>query len=228
MASEADIFGLFLFLVGLIFLLFPLTINARFKGEWSSPQTIAMMIIGGVSFIGFIAYELRVAKYPILSLHLAKSRTVAAGCLAEALFFCSGTCWSVYFYSFLIVANNLSPAAATNIVISGSVSTAVCGMAVAFLLKKTGRPKWVIISGTSIKLIGGGLIMRYANSDATVAQILIAQIVQGGSSGLISVVAQTTVQAVGKHQGKLLLIRLLLSDSDCCVLCRCCQCYNSV
>lgn len=160
-----------------------------------------MLVIGGICFITFIIYELRVAKFPILSLHLARSQTVAAGCLTEALFFCSGAVWNAYFFSFLVVVNNLSPAAATNIVISSGVSTAVCGMTVAFLIKKTGRPKWVVVAGTSIKLIGGGLMIRYARADATLVQILFAQLVQGGSSGLISVVAQTTVQAVARRQG---------------------------
>ncbi len=164
-----------------------------------------MLVIGAICFIGFVLYELYVPQFPILSLRLAKSRTVAAGCLTEAFFFLSYYIWQPYFYSFIVVVNDLSPKAATNIVISQGVSTTVIGLVGAFAVKFTGNCKWVVVAGTVIKLVGGGLMLAYSNPDATIVQILFGQLVSGGGSGMISVVAQTAVQAVAKHQGMSLL-----------------------
>ncbi|XWW94943.1 hypothetical protein V2A60_002893 [Cordyceps javanica] len=198
--AQADIPGLFLFVAGLVLLLLPMTLTVRFHNGWTSPQILAMIIAGTVSFTGFVLYEIYVARYPILPLRLAKSRTVAAACLTESLFFLSYYIWQPYFYSFLVVVNDLSPKAATNIVTSQGVSTAVVGIAAALVVKYTGNCKWVIVTGTMVKLIGGGLMIRYSNADATLAQIVIAQIIAGGGSGMISIVAQTAVQSVAGHQ----------------------------
>lgn len=181
-----------------------------------------MLVIGGTCFVAFVVYELYVPRYPILSLRLAKSRTVAAGCLTEAFFFLSYYIWQPYFYSFIVVVNDLSPKAATNIVTSQGVSTTVIGIAGALVVKFTGNCKWVIVAGTVIKMIGGGLMLAYSDPDATLVQILFGQLVSGGGSGMISVVAQTAVQAVAKHQGT---FSLTMSMTQCLMLFRYCQCH---
>lgn len=198
---DTDIFGLFLFTAGLVLVLLPMTLTVKFHNEWASPATISMIIIGGLCFIGFIVYELKVPQYPILSIHLAKSRTVAAGCLIESIVFLNFYLWQPYYYSFIVVVNNQSPKAATNIITAQSVSTAVVGMLAAFLVKFTGRCKWVIIAGSGVKLVGAGLMLRYSNTEASTTQILFSQIISGAGTGMISIVAQTAVQAVAKHQG---------------------------
>ncbi|KAJ6785211.1 hypothetical protein PWT90_02945 [Aphanocladium album] len=198
--AQADIPGLTLFVAGLVLLLLPMTLTVRFHDGWTSPQILAMICSGTVCFTGFVLYEIYVARYPILSIRLAKSRTVAAGCLTEAFFFMSYYIWQPYFYSFIVVVNDLSPKAATNVVTSQGVATAVVGLAAAFVVKYTGNCKWVIVSGTLIKLIGGGIMIKYSNADATLVQIIFGQIIAGGGSGMISIVAQTAVQSVARHQ----------------------------
>lgn len=199
--SQSDFPGLLLFIAGLVLVLLPMTLTVRFQNGWTSPQILVMIILGVLCFTGFILYELYIARYPILSIRLARSRTVAAGCLTEALFFLSYYIWQPYFYSFLVVVNDMSPKTATNMVTAQGVATAVVGLAAAFVVKYTGSCKWMIVSGTLVKLIGGGLMIRYSNPDATVVQVLFGQIISGGGSGMISIVAQTAVQAAAQHQG---------------------------
>ncbi|KAJ3477781.1 hypothetical protein NLG97_g8748 [Lecanicillium saksenae] len=198
--AQADIPGLALFVAGLVLLLLPMTLTVRFHNGWTSPQILVMIFSGTICFTGFVLYETYVARYPILPMRLAKSRTVAAGCLTEAFFFMSYYIWQPYFYSFLVVVNGLSPKAATNVVTSQGVATAVVGLAAAFVVKYTGRCKWVIVSGTLVKLIGGGIMIKYSSPDATLVQIIFGQIIAGGGSGMISIVAQTAVQSVARHQ----------------------------
>lgn len=202
--AQADIPGLFLFVAGLVLLLLPMTLTVRFHNGWTSPQILAMIIAGTISFTGFVLYETYVARYPILPLRLAKSRTVAAGCLTEAFVFLSYYLWQPYFFSFLVIVNDVSPKAATNIVTAQAVSAAVVGLAAAVVVKYIGRCKWVTVAGTLVKLIGGGLMIRYSNADATLVQIVMGQIIAGGGAGMISIVAQTAVQSVAGHQGSFL------------------------
>lgn len=198
--AQADVPGLVLFVSGLVLLLLPMTLAVRFDSGWTSPHILAMLVAGTVSFTGFVLYEMHVARYPILPVRLARSRTVAAGCLTEALVFLSYYIWQPYFYSFLVVVHDLSPKAATNIQTSHVVSAAVVGLAAAFAVKYTGNCKWVVVAGTLVKLLGGGLMMRYSSAEATLAQIIIGQVIAGGGSGMISIVAQTAVQSVASHQ----------------------------
>lgn len=146
--AQADVPGLLLFV--LVLLLLPMTLSVRFHDGWASPQILVMVVAGTISFTGFVLYELYIARYPIRSLRLAKSRTVAAGCLTEAFFSLSYYLWQPYFYSFLVVVNDLSPEAATNVVMAQGVSAAVVGLAAAFVVKYTGNCKWVIVGGTLI------------------------------------------------------------------------------
>lgn len=196
-----DPIGLILFTASLVLVLLPMTLASRLLNSWSSPATISMIVIGGCCFIAFVIYELYVPRFPILTLRLAKNRTVAAGCLIESFLFLSYYMWNSYFYSFLIVVNNKSAKAATNIVTSQGVSTAMTGLLVSLVVKWTGNCKWVVLAGTSIKLIGAGLMLRYSNPEANLTQIIFGQIISGMGTGMISIVAQTAVQAVARHQG---------------------------
>lgn len=204
--TQADVPGLLLFVAGLVLLLLPMTLSVRFHDGWASPQILAMVVAGTISFTGFVLYELYIARCPILPLRLAKSRTVAAGCLTQALFSLSYYLWQPYFYSFLVVVNGLSPKTATNVVMAQGVSAAAVGLAAAFVVKYTGNCKWMIVAGTLVKTIGGGLMIRYSNTNATLAQIVMGQIIAGGGSGMISIVVQTAVQSVASHQGEFLPI----------------------
>ncbi|PQK12363.1 hypothetical protein BB8028_0003g09800 [Beauveria bassiana] len=198
--AQADLPGLLLFVTGLVLLLLPMTLAARYDNGWASPLIIVMVVAGTACFTAFVWYEAYEAPYPILPLYLAKSRTVAAACLTEAFFFLSYYLWQPYFYSFLVVVNGLSPKAATNVMTSQAVAAAVAGLAAASVVKFTGNCKWVIVTGTLVKLVGGGLMMRYTNMDATLAQIVISQIIAGGGFGMMSIVAQTAAQSVAAHQ----------------------------
>jgi hypothetical protein len=164
-----------------------------------------MIIIGGCCFIGFTIYELYVPSNPIILFKLAKNRTVAAGCILQFVLYLSFYIWAPYFYSFIVIANNQSSKAATNITASQGVATAVIGLLAAFIIKLTGVYKWAIISGMILKLIGAGLMLRYSNPDASIVQILFGQLISGAGTGMISIIGQTAVQAMSKHQGETLI-----------------------
>ncbi|OAA57579.1 siderophore iron transporter [Niveomyces insectorum RCEF 264] len=198
--TQFDPVGLVLFTASLVLILLPMTLATNIFHTWHSAAVISMIVLGGLCFVAFVVYELYVPRFPILSLRLAKNRTVAAGCMIDTFLFLSYYMWSSYLYSFFVVANAQSAKAATNIITSQGVATATWGLTISLLVKKTGNVKWVAVGGTAIKLIGGGLMLRYTVASASVTQIVFGQIVSGMGTGMISIVVQTAVQAVASHQ----------------------------
>lgn len=160
-----------------------------------------MIIIGGCCFIAFTLYEIHVSSHPIVPFKLAKDRTVAAGCMVQFALYLSYYIWAPYFFSFIVIVNNQSAKAATDITASQVVATAVTGLHAAFIIKLTGVYKWAILLGMILKLIGAGLMLRYSSMHASIVQILFGQLISGAGTGMISIIAQTAVQAVTEHQG---------------------------
>ncbi|KAL7904426.1 MFS general substrate transporter [Trichoderma velutinum] len=198
--SRLDIVGLILLTASLTLVLLPMTLSTSIFHSWSSPGKISMITIGGCCFVAFLVYEVYVPTHPIISFKLAKSRTVVAGCILQFVLYLSFYIWAPYFFSFLIIVNNESSKAATNVTAAQTVAIAVIGLLAAFLVRLTATYKWVIMLGMVSKLVGAGLMLRYSNARASTVQILFGQLVSGAGTGMISIIAQTAVQAVTPRQ----------------------------
>lgn len=199
--SRLDVIGHILLTASLTLVLLPMTLSTSPFQSWTSPAKLSMIIIGGCCFIAFTIYELYVSSHPIVSFNLAKDRTVAAGCIVQFVLYLSYYIWAPYFFSFIVIVNNQSAKAATNITASQGVATAVIGLLAAFIIKLTGVYKWAILLGMILKLVGAGLMLRYSNMSASIVQIIFGQLISGAGTGMISIIAQTAVQAVTKPQG---------------------------
>ncbi|KAH8128477.1 MFS general substrate transporter [Trichoderma asperelloides] len=184
----------------LTLVLLPMTLSTSPFQLWTSPAKLTMIIIGGCCFIAFTLYEIHVSSHPIVPFKLAKDRTVAAGCMVQFALYLSYYIWAPYFFSFIVIVNNQSAKAATDITASQVVATAVTGLHAAFIIKLTGVYKWAILLGMILKLIGAGLMLRYSSMHASIVQILFGQLISGAGTGMISIIAQTAVQAVTEHQ----------------------------
>ncbi|KAL7927539.1 siderophore iron transporter [Trichoderma austrokoningii] len=198
--SRLDVIGCILLTASSTFVLLPMTFSTSPFQSWTSPAKLSMIIIGGCCFIAFTVYELYVSSHPIVQFKLAKNRTVAAGCLVQLMIYLSYYIWAPYFFSFIVIVNNQSAKAATNITTSQAVATAVIGLLAAFSIKLTGVYKWAILMRMMLKLIGAGLMLRYSNISASMVQILFGQLISGAGTGMISILAQTAVQAVTKPE----------------------------
>jgi hypothetical protein len=73
-----DPVGLILF-AGLSLLLVPFTLAASSSDRWGATHIIVMLVIGPVSLVAFVVWEIWGAKWPLLPLHLLKTRTVIFG-----------------------------------------------------------------------------------------------------------------------------------------------------
>lgn len=198
---QLDLLGLLLFTAGLTLVLLPMTLAARFPDKWGSSHIIAMLVVGIVCLIAFPIWEVKFAKTPILSLELLKDRTVLGGFGVVFFAFCAFYIYQPYYYSYLVVARGHSYKAATNITLASSFASTASGVLVAFVAKYTGNYKWIVVAGIFIKIVGGGLMLKYRNIDSTTSQLLAGQVIWGIGTGFLNVIA-VGVQAAVKHRGQ--------------------------
>lgn len=105
-----------------------------------------------------------------------------------------------YFYSYLLVVQRQSITAAGHITMTFSFTSTVSSIAISFIIKYTKHYKYFIVAGSLVYLMGIGLMIRYRTEDATVGQIVGAQIAVGIGGGMLNVPAQLGIQASASHQ----------------------------
>ncbi|RWA09671.1 hypothetical protein EKO27_g5418 [Xylaria grammica] len=201
--NQLDIGGIVLLSAAFALLLVPLTLTKTTPGGWQSPTIIALIVVGGVLLIAFPLWEgsKKLAPHPLIPLELLKSRTFCAGC-AVGFFYFLVFYLSVqpYFYSYLLVVQHQSVAAAGHITQTFSFSSTVTSIVVSLMIKYTRHYKYFVTSGSLIYLLGVGLMIRYRTEDASVGSLVGTQIAVGIGGGMLNVPAQLGVQASASHQ----------------------------
>lgn len=145
---------------------------------WSSPTPVCLIVFGVATIGLFIVNEWKVAKYPVIPIHLFRHRnSVASYALAffHAFVFMSGSYWlPLYFQSTLRASALESGVYLLPFVLSLSVVSAITGI----IIKKTGNYKILISSGMAVMLLGFGLFVDLG-AKANWAKIITYQIVVG-------------------------------------------------
>lgn len=200
---DIDTIGILLICAGFALILIPLTIATKQLGGWKSPHIITMLVLGPLCLIAFPFWEgrKRLAPHPLVPLGMLRSRTFCCGCLLGFFYF-TAFYMSVfpYFYSYLLVVQNQSIAAAGHITQIFTFSATVASVSVSFAIKYTRRYKYFIVAGTLVYMLGLGLMMRYRTDGSSIASIVGAQICVGIGGGALNVPAQLGVQASVSHQ----------------------------
>ncbi|KFA80910.1 hypothetical protein S40288_07984 [Stachybotrys chartarum IBT 40288] len=217
---DLDIGGITLLSAGFALILIPCTIAATVTGGWQNGHLIAMVVIGAILLVIFPLWEIstrfarerglkgklgmilsNLAPYPLIPLHLFKSRTFTAGSIL-AIFYFMAFYLSVfpYFHSYLLVVRNLDIQSATTILNTFSISSTVSSLIISGFIKFTNRYKWFVTTGSCLYMLGIGLMMRYRTEDAPLSAIIGTQILIGIGGGMLNVPAQLGVQASAGHQ----------------------------
>ncbi|ESZ89922.1 hypothetical protein SBOR_9684 [Sclerotinia borealis F-4128] len=202
--NDLDIGGMILLSAAFALILIPLTIASKAADGWSSPDIIAMIVLGVVCLLTFPVWESikKVAPHPLIPLGLLKSRTFCAGC-GIGFFYFMAFFLSVqpYFYSYLLVVQGLSIPAAGHVTQVFSFTATISSVIVSLLIKYTKFYKPYITIGALIYLMGIGLMYHYRQENSSIAQIIGTQIAVGIGGGMLNVPAQLAVQAsVPSHQ----------------------------
>ncbi|KAI9717093.1 MAG: hypothetical protein M1828_007426 [Chrysothrix sp. TS-e1954] len=199
-----DFFGLLLLCAAISLILLPLPLAPTARHGWHTGSFIAMMVIGGVCLLVFPFWERnrKLAPKPFFPQALFRNRTVLAG-VAIAFFYFMAFYMSVqpYFYSYLLVVQNLSISAAGHVTQVFTFTSTVTAVLIGFVIKYTGHYKYFVTFGACIYLMSIGLMIKYRTQTTSIGALVGCQIALGIGGGMINVPTQLGVQASASHQG---------------------------
>jgi MFS family permease len=201
--------GIFLFASGFVLFLLPFSLANSASDQWRSAHIIAMLVLGVVLLILFALCERFISPKPFLPFHLLVSRTVMGTCLLCASFQVGYYCWNSYFSSYLQVVNGLTIAQAGYI---GGVFDVISGVwvfVVGFLIRKTGRFKWLLLLAVPLDLLGIGLMIYFRRPGTNIGYVIMCQIFIAFAGGTIILSQQIAVMSVASH-GEIAAVLALL------------------
>ncbi|KAL4872233.1 hypothetical protein BDV12DRAFT_152164 [Aspergillus spectabilis] len=151
---------------------------------WDSPKVICLVVFGSLMSIAFIYSEKRLAKYPLMPLHIFKSRSNIACFLVD---FTHGFAFlgaEYYLPLYFQSAKEASPFHSGLLILPFILSESFTSLAVGILIHRTGRYQEVIWLGMATVVLGTGLFIDY-NTATSLGKIVGYQIISGFGCGLL-------------------------------------------
>ncbi|KAI0691091.1 drug:h+ antiporter [Cerioporus squamosus] len=178
-AQQLDIVGLLLVGTSVALILLPLTLARSAKDGWNNPSMIAMLVVGCVLLPAIAFWEFKFARRPILARRFLTNRTVVFAAWIGFFDFVSFYLTQTYLYSFILITKDWSLINATYFNQTQSVALTVFGIAAGVLMRYCHRYKLILIIGLCIRLFGVGLMIHSRGAQASDAEVVWTQILQG-------------------------------------------------
>ncbi len=201
--------GVFLFSAGLTVFFLPFNIATSAPDGWDSGYIIAMLVVGFVILVGFGLYETFLAPVPMLNFTFLSDRTVIGACLLDATYQISYYCWANYFTSFLQVVNDLSIAQAGYVSNTFNVVSGVLLLIVGFLIRKTGRFKWLLYIAVPLYIFSQGLMIYFRQPNQSVGYLVMCQVFISIGGSIFIIIQQIAILAAVDHQHVAAVLALL-------------------
>ncbi|KAK4689043.1 hypothetical protein P7C73_g1064, partial [Tremellales sp. Uapishka_1] len=159
---------------------------------WSSPVTIALLVVGGVALIAFVLVEAYVARFPLFPGRILRNRNV---CLILIQTWLVGMVYYGGIFFVPLYLQNvkgdtpiISAALLLPLVLSQVVTTSISG----YVIKYTGRAWWSFTVGFVVWLVGQGAQLCFTPSSSR-GVVIGCLLVQG--MGIGSTIQSTLVLA---------------------------------
>ncbi|KKY14145.1 putative mfs siderophore iron [Phaeomoniella chlamydospora] len=207
--EEKSAIGVILFSAGLTVFLLPFDIADSAPDGWSTGYIIAMLVVGFVTLGIFTLYEAFLAPVPMLNFSFLSDRTVIGACLLDATYQISYYCWANYFTSFLQVVNDLTLAEAGYVSNTFDVVSGVLLLFVGFLIRKTGRFKWLLYISVPLYIFSQGLMIYFRRPNQSVWYLVMCQIFISIGGSIFIIVEQIAILAAVDHQHVATVLALL-------------------
>ncbi|KAM6518877.1 hypothetical protein FSOLCH5_007642 [Fusarium solani] len=197
---QLDIVGAFLLLAGLAMTLLPLSITGRRNTErWTEPSSIVLLVVGVLTFVGFLIWDGRYAKKPIVPFRMIKNRNVILACVSVCIIAMSDSTYRTFAPSFLQVAGGYSPGHAVRIDNARRVALNLGGLVIGLAIRFVKHTKPFIVLGFLMVALANGLPIYFTNIDgarvANEAALTTGQVLLGLGRGFAQVPLQVALQA---------------------------------
>lgn len=178
--SEFDFFGLFLIVTGVVCVLVGFN---QSENSWSSPATIALLVVGCSELLLAAFWESYTSRSPIIPPRLFRTRTTAI--LLITVFLHGFAFFAASFY--LPVYYQVLGASATKAgiqILPYSLGSSVISLIVGFLIAKTGEVRSVIWISYFLMTLGYGLMILLDESSSLAVQVITPLVAGFGVGGL--------------------------------------------
>ncbi|OJJ86656.1 putative MFS siderophore iron transporter [Aspergillus glaucus CBS 516.65] len=207
--KEFDLFGVLVFSAGLIVFLLPFEIASDAPNGWGTGYIIAMIVVGCVVLIIFVLHETFVAPVPMLNFSFITDRTVIGACLLDATYQLSYYCWANYYTSFLQVVNDLTLAQSGYVMNTFDVVSGVLLLLVGYLIRRTGRFKWLLYISVPLYIFAQGLMIYFRRPNQSVGYLVMCQIFISIGGSIFIIIEQLAILAAVDHQHVAAVLALL-------------------
>ncbi|KAJ2309830.1 hypothetical protein IWW54_003519 [Coemansia sp. RSA 2705] len=192
---ELDVPGLVLLSGGLIAVLAPLGLQLNSTYGWSSAQVIAPIVSGLLTLVAFIYYELRLARYPIVTFRLLKTRTFACAIMTALLIFFSFNV-SLFFFTPYIQVTRDTSARTAMLLQQGTTGFHIGLFAGGWAMQFSKRYRRWVWLGWALCLLAICLMLRSrSGTNVTNAEIAAVQAILGLGVGIVVGCSGIGVQA---------------------------------
>ncbi|KAK4183552.1 putative siderophore iron transporter [Podospora australis] len=200
-AIEFDLGGMFILIAGLALLLLPFNLYFKQDEGWKSPMIISMIVIGFVLCVIFPFYEKYLAPKTFIPFELLLDRTVLGACVLSGNLFISFYIWNAFFPSFLQVVNGLTVTEQGYVSNIYSIGSCFWSLVVGFLIRYTGRFKWLALYfGVPVTILGVSLMAVFRQPDVNIGYVVMCQIFIAVSGGTLVICEQMAAMAATTHQ----------------------------
>ncbi|KAF7189000.1 MFS siderochrome iron transporter B [Pseudocercospora fuligena] len=197
---EFDLVGVILFAGGMVIFLLPFTLTTTAPNGWQTDYIIAMIIVGFVLLVAFAGYEIWLGPVPFLNHKILTDRTVIGACLLDMTYQISYSCYASYLSSFLQVVYEVDVATAGYIGNTFSVVSFVFLFVAGWLIRWTGRFKWILWICVPLYIFGLGLMIHFRTPGGYIGYIVMCEVFFSVSGSIFILCVQLAVLCVVDHQ----------------------------
>ncbi|KAI7231126.1 MFS general substrate transporter [Hortaea werneckii] len=198
--AEKQVAGVLLFAGGMVVFLLPFTLATSAPNGWSTGYIKAMIVVGLFLLVAFALYEIKLAPVPFLNYQVLSDRTVLGACLLDMTYQISYGCYASYLSSFLQVVYELDVATAGYVGNTFSVVSFVFLFVAGWLIRWTGRFKWILWICVPLYIFGLGLMIHFRTPGGHIGYIVMCEIFFSISGAIFILCTQLAVLASVDHQ----------------------------
>ncbi|KAI7159202.1 MFS general substrate transporter [Hortaea werneckii] len=198
--AEKNVAGVLLFAGGMVVFLLPFTLATSAPNGWSTGYIIAMIVVGFFLLVAFALYEIKLAPVPFLNYQVLSDRTVLGACLLDMTYQISYGCYASYLPSFLQVVYELDVATAGYVGNTFSVVSFVFLFVAGWLIRWTGRFKWILWICVPLYIFGLGLMIHFRTPGGHIGYVVMCEIFFSISGAIFILCTQLAVLASVDHQ----------------------------
>lgn len=193
----------------MVVFLLPFTLATRAPQGWGTGYIVAMIILGFLLLVSFGLFETYIAPVPFLNYKFLTDRTVAGACLLNMTYQISFSCYGIYLPSFLQVVYELDVAEAGYVGNTFSAVSFIFLFIAGYLIRITGRFKWILWICVPLYIFGVGLMVRFRQPGGNIGYIVMCEIFFSIAGSVFILCVQLAVLASVDHQHVAAVLALL-------------------